>query len=319
MLNVHDLRATYFRDGEELPVLHGVSLDVPDGTAVALVGESGSGKSTLILSVMRLLNHPIGRVDSGRISLAGEDLLALDQRRMRQVLHTDIGYIPQDPSTALDPLFTVGRQIRETLPSAKTRGWVDDAAALLDSLGVPEARRRLKSFPHQFSGGMQQRVAIAIALARDPKLLIADEPTTALDVTTQLGILRLLERLRRDRNLSLLFVTHDLSVAQLLCQQVVVLYAGKVMEHGATKDVMAHPRHPYTRALVAAVPRLNAPAKKLQAIPGQPPSPSAETTGCAFAPRCPLADDHCRTETPPLVDVDGVDVACWKASPEVVR
>jgi oligopeptide/dipeptide ABC transporter ATP-binding protein len=320
MLEIRALRATYFRDGEETPVLHEVSFEVPDGTAVALVGESGSGKSTLVLSVMRLLRKPIGRIDSGKILLSDEDLLTVDERRMRQILHEDIGYVPQDPSTSLDPLFSVGRQIFETIPASVSRhDRADVAVALLESLGVPDARARLKNFPHQFSGGMQQRVAIAIALARDPKLIIADEPTTALDVTTQLGILRLLERLRRERQLSLLFVTHDLSVAQLLCQHVVVLYAGRVMEQGPTKHVMAEPQHPYTRALVAAIPHLSAQRIRLQAIPGQPPTPGTPAPGCAFAPRCPLADDRCRTEAPELVENEGVRVACWKPGAEVVR
>jgi oligopeptide/dipeptide ABC transporter ATP-binding protein len=318
MLEIRELRATYSREGEELPVLHGVTLDVPDSTAVALVGESGSGKSTLVLSVMRLLRKPIGRIDSGEILLAGEDLLTVNERRMRQVLHQDIGYVPQDPSTALDPLFSVGRQINEALPPSTSKSQrAELAAELLESLGVPDARSRLKNFPHQFSGGMQQRVALAIALARNPKLIIADEPTTALDVTTQLGILRLLERLRRERQLSLLFVTHDLSVAQLLCEYVVVLYAGRVMEQGPTKQVMAEPRHPYTRALIAAIPRLPSQQKRLQAIPGHPPAPAAEMPGCPFAPRCPLADARCTNEPPDLVEIDGAKVACWKPTVEV--
>jgi oligopeptide/dipeptide ABC transporter ATP-binding protein len=321
MLDISDLHATYLRGGEETPVLHGVTFGVPDGSAVALVGESGSGKSTVVLSIMRLLRKPIGSIDSGRIDLAGEDLLAVGERRMKTVLHEDIGYVPQDPSTALDPLFTVGRQIFETMPDSMSRAERTRVAAeLLDSLGVPDPVQRLKSFPHQLSGGMQQRVAIAVALARDPKFIIADEPTTALDVTTQLGILRLLDRLRRERHLSLLFVTHDLSVAQLLCQHVVVLYAGRIMEQGPTKQVMAEPRHPYTRALVDALPSLSDKRARLKAIPGQPPSPGAPEPGCAFAPRCPLADDRCRSERPELAELEGgVKAACWKPHSEVVR
>jgi oligopeptide/dipeptide ABC transporter ATP-binding protein len=319
MLEIDQLRATYFREREALPVLHGVTFDVPDATAVALVGESGSGKSTLVLSILRLLKPPIGQIDSGRITLQGRELLDLSEHDMRQVLHEEIGYVPQDPAAALDPLFTIGRQIDETLsakvPKAERQAAI---AELLESLGMQGAAHRLKGYPHEFSGGMQQRVAIAVALARDPKLIIADEPTTALDVTTQLGILRLLDRLRRERNLSLLFVTHDLSVAQLLCQEVIVLYGGEIMERGPTRSVMVRPRHPYTRALVGAIPRLSKTRSRLRAIPGRPPNPSEILAGCPFAPRCPLADERCAVEAPPLKDYDGVDVACWKADMEVI-
>jgi oligopeptide/dipeptide ABC transporter ATP-binding protein len=316
VLEVEDLTFSYLMGGNRNLAVRKVSFDVPSGTTVGLVGESGSGKSTVALSVMRLIRPPIGEIESGSIRLSGVDLLQLDKARMRDVLHNDIGYIPQDPAAALDPLCTIGRHVDETL-SDEVRGpdRRREIIALLESLGVRNAADRLGSYPHEFSGGMKQRVAIATALARRPKLIIADEPTTALDVTTQLGILRLLDKLRTERGLSMLFVTHDLSVARMLCQRVVVMYAGMVVETGPTEEVIDRPRHPYTRALVGAIPRMGAaPRTKLRAIPGQQPPAGKVGVGCPFAPRCPLADDHCRQENPPLEPHGGdVMAACWHA------
>jgi peptide/nickel transport system ATP-binding protein len=301
--------------GRRTRAVRKVSFDIPAGTTVGLVGESGSGKSTVALSVMRLIKPPIGEIEAGSIRLDGIDLLKLDKAKMRAVLHNDIGYIPQDPAAALDPLCTIGRHVDETLSDT-----VRDAdrrqaiIALLESLGVRHAASRLGSYPHEFSGGMKQRVAIATALARQPKLIVADEPTTALDVTTQLGILRLLDKLRTERNLAMLFVTHDLSVARMLCQQVVVMYAGTIVEKGPTNDVINHPRHPYTRALVAAIPRMDAaPRTKLRAIPGQQPPAGQFGGGCPFAPRCSHADSRCREEIPTLEAYGSVSAACWHA------
>jgi oligopeptide/dipeptide ABC transporter ATP-binding protein len=313
MLEITDLKVAYLHSNMRSVAVRKLSFDVPTGTTVGLVGESGSGKSTVALSVMRLIKPPIGQIESGSIRLAGTDLLTLDKHRMRDVLHHDIGYIPQDPSAALDPLCTIGKHVDETLSDKVPRGERRAAVAkLLESLGVRNAAERLNSYPHEFSGGMKQRVAIATALAREPKLIIADEPTTALDVTTQLGILRLLDKLRQERGLSMLFVTHDLSVARMLCQQVVVMYAGRVVEKGPTEDVIARPRHPYTRALVSAIPAMSAtPRSRLRAIPGQQPAAGKTGPGCPFAPRCPLADDHCRQENPRLEAYNGVMAACW--------
>jgi oligopeptide/dipeptide ABC transporter ATP-binding protein len=318
MLSITDLRIAYLHDGRRLVAVRGIDLEVPLGSAVALVGESGSGKTTVALGAMRLIAPPTGQIESGSISLAGVDLLKLDSSAMRRVLHEDIGYIPQDPAAALDPLCTIGRHVDETLSADVPHGErVQAIATLLESLGVSDARRRLGSYPHEFSGGMKQRVAIATALARKPKLIIADEPTTALDVTTQLGILRLIDALRRERGLSLLFVTHDLSVARLLCQHVVVMYAGLVVERGPIEDVIERPRHPYTRALVGAIPHISdLPRTRLQAIPGQPPAAGDVRVGCPFAPRCPLAEAKCFAENPRLRPFDSVEVACWNADQE---
>ena len=313
MLEIAGLRVAYLDHNRRSVAVRDIDVKVSAGSAVALVGESGSGKSTVVLSVMRLITPPAGRIEAGTIRLDGEDLLRVKDDRMRQVLHQDIGYVPQDPTVALDPLCTIGRHIDETLANTVPRAQRASAIAqLLESLGMPNASRRLSSYPHEFSGGMKQRVAIATALARNPKLMIADEPTTALDVTTQLGILRLLDRLCKERHLALLFVTHDLSVARVLCQEVVVLYGGEVMESGPITTVMNTPRHPYTQALVDALPSMSAPRAKLRAIRGHPPPLVEERVGCPFAPRCPLADDRCAREKPALENYNGVKVACWK-------
>jgi oligopeptide/dipeptide ABC transporter ATP-binding protein len=319
MLVIRGLRVAYLRAGRRSAALCGVDLDVSAGRAVALVGESGSGKTTLGLSVLRLIKAPVGRIESGSIRLDGRELLDLKPVEMRHVLHRDIGYVPQDPTVALDPLCTIGRHVAETLdPALAANGRRRAIVELLESLGIDHAERRLGSYPHELSGGMRQRVAIAVALARQPKLMIADEPTTALDVTTQLSILRLINRLRLERHLALLFITHDLSVAQLVCQDVVVMYAGKVVETGPISDVMGHPRHPYTQALVAAIPGQSVARARLRAIPGQPPTVGYEGPGCPFVRRCPLADERCESQVPPVERFGGVAVACWKATAEAV-
>ncbi len=317
MLQIENLRVAYLHDNRRSVAVRDVSFDVPTGATVGLVGESGSGKTTVALSVMRLIRPPIGDIEAGSVRLDGVDLLKLSNKAMRTTLHGDIGYIPQDPTAALDPLCKIGRHVDETLspkiPKAERRALI---ISLLESLGVRNAATRLGSYPHEFSGGMCQRVAIATALARGPKLVIADEPTTALDVTTQLSILRLLDAQRRERNLSMLFVTHDLAVAQMLCQYVVVMYAGEVVEKGPTAEVIQRPRHPYTRALVGAIPQPTDKSRaRLRAIPGQPPAPAQDRVGCPFAPRCPLAADACKV-MPELKELDGVEVACWKAGVE---
>jgi oligopeptide/dipeptide ABC transporter ATP-binding protein len=318
VLDIRNLEVAYLRGNTRSVAVRGVDLQVPAGGAVALVGESGSGKSTVALSAMRLIHPPVGRIEAGSIRFNGTELLELDAKRMRRVLHEDIGYIPQDPMSALDPLCTIGKHVDETLtnrvPRTERR---HEIASLLESLGVAKAAERLGSYPHEFSGGMNQRVVIATALAREPQLLIADEPTTALDVTTQLGILRLIDQRRRERNLALLFVTHDLSVARRLCQDVVVMYAGQIVEKGPIDVVMENPRHPYTRALVGAVPQVMAARSRMRAIPGQPPTPAEVAAGCPFAPRCPLVQSRCREVNPTLERHGMVEVACWSADVEV--
>lgn len=313
MLTVRGLRTDYFSGTLTVPAVRGVDLSVPPGSALALVGESGSGKSTVALSVMRLIKPPIGQIVGGSAFLGGRDLLAVSARDMRWVLRHEIGYIPQDPTTALDPLFTVRTQIEQSLSGRGSRSdRMARIVSLLDRLGVADAEARLKSYPHEFSGGMRQRVAIAIALAKDPNLLIADEPTTALDVTTQLGILKILDELRRERDLSMIFVTHDLSVARLVCQEIAVMYGGVIVEHGPIDEVMRMPRHPYTQALLDADPANAKPKSRLRAISGQPPPLSALPPGCAFAPRCPHVEPRCESAMPEMTTMESVSVRCLK-------
>ncbi len=311
MLDVKNLHAVYYgQRNAPVPAVRGIDLSIAAGSALALVGESGSGKSTAALAIMRLVRHPIGDVTQGQVLLDGADLLAMRQQQMRRVLRHDIGYVPQDPTTALDPLYTVRSQILESSEPGTRAERVSAAVALLERLGVGDAQHRLTSYPHEFSGGMRQRVAIAIALSKNPKLLIADEPTTALDVTTQLGILRLLDELRRERGLAMLFVTHDLAVARLVCQNVAVMYGGIVVESGPIDTVLSTPLHPYTQALLdSAADR--APARtRLRAIPGSPPPLTALPPGCPFAPRCPVATPECEAVVPVVERHGSVDVRC---------
>jgi oligopeptide/dipeptide ABC transporter ATP-binding protein len=314
VLEIEDLHTIYYQGHNQIEAVRGIDLTVKSGSATALVGESGSGKSTAALSVMRLIKHPIGDIVQGRVRLDGRELLQLKAKDMRAVLRKDIGFVPQDPTTALDPLFTVRTQIAEA-HTARSRAEIDiDVIRTLERLGVVDAKARLKSYPHEFSGGMRQRVAIAIALAKQPRLIIADEPTTALDVTTQVGILKLLDELRRERNLALLFVTHDLAVARLVCQNVAVMYGGLVVESGPIASVLANPRHPYTRALLDADPGKAEPRSRLRAIPGQPPPLHDMPHGCPFAPRCPVAGPECLDAIPAVEDYGPVKVRCVKAA-----
>jgi oligopeptide/dipeptide ABC transporter ATP-binding protein len=232
---------------------------------------------------------------------------------LRRFLRTSIGYVPQDPASALDPLYTIERQITEMLGGVPRNERRDVAITLLSSLGVAKAAERIRSYPHQFSGGMLQRVVLAIAVARRPPLLVADEPTTALDVTTQLLIINLLNDLRRWSDATMLYVTHDLAVAAVVCQQIAVMYGGCIVERGPIGEIMTRPAHPYTRALLASIPSRGQPKSRLVSIPGEAPSLTRGRRGCTFASRCPLADDYCRENRPPLVGLADRAVACWKA------
>ncbi|WP_432974499.1 ABC transporter ATP-binding protein [Dactylosporangium sp. CA-233914] len=312
MLQIKNLSTSYFQGGATVPAVRDVSMTIEKGRATALVGESGSGKSTVALSVMRMIRPPIGDIVDGEIHVNGRDVTRMSEKQMRSVLRSEIGLVPQDPTTALDPLFTIRSQIVEAMPHTDKGDRDDVIVRLLESLGIVNARDRLNEHPHQFSGGMRQRVAMAIALAKQPSVLIADEPTTALDVTTQIGILRLLDQLRKERDLATLFITHDVRVARLLCQSVVVMYAGVVVESGPTGTVFSNPHHPYTRALLEATSLDVGPRRKLLAIPGSPPSLASLPAGCPFAPRCPSAIDRCRAEMPPTVQAKhGSSFACW--------
>lgn len=299
-----------FRGGNE--AVSGVDLAIRRGEVVALVGESGSGKTLTALSIGRLL--PVSAIEHlrGSILFNGEDLMAASESRLRDVRGSRIAYVFQEPGTALNPVFTAGYQIAEAIRLHR-RDATDITArvqALLADVGMRDPARVAAAYPHQLSGGQQQRVMIAMALACEPDVLIADEPTTALDVTVQAQILDLLKKLQQEHGLSLLLITHNLAVAGRLADRIAVMYAGQVVESGPAKDVMSSPRHPYTRALLDAVPRLHGEKRPLSGIPGQIPTGTAWPTGCRFHPRCPVALPACRTAPPPVVESDGRTNRC---------
>ena len=320
LLEVRDLH-TEFRTGlGAVPAVDGISYTVERGETVAIVGESGSGKTAGALSLLRLIPDPPGRITQGRILFDGRDLLLLSDEEMRHVRGADIGMIFQEPMTSLNPVLTIGRQITETLE--QHRG-ADRAAAqrraveLLGLVGIADPVRRLKQYPHQLSGGMRQRIMIAIALACDPKLIIADEPTTALDVTIQAQILELMKNLTRRLEVALIIITHNLGVVARYAHRVNVMYAGRIVESGPASAVYRDPRHPYTMALLRSVPRLDRPRQaRLDPVEGQPPDLTRLGPGCSFQPRCRFAIERCGTAPPPLVPAgtSGQFAACYRSN-----
>jgi oligopeptide/dipeptide ABC transporter ATP-binding protein len=319
LLDVRGLRTHFHTSAGVIRAVDGVSWDVRKGETVALVGESGCGKSVSALSVMRLVSAPAGRIVAGEILFKGRNLLALSEEEMRRVRGREIGMIFQEPMTSLNPVLTIGRQLTETvethlaMTSAQSQA---RAVELLSLVGIPEGVRRLRQFPHQFSGGMRQRIMIAMALACDPALILADEPTTALDVTIQAQILELMKSLSRRLGAAIMMITHNLGVVARYADRVNVMYAGKIVERWTAREIYANPRHPYTLGLLRSVPRLDEPRRaKLQPIPGQPPDLSRLPAGCSFAPRCAYAIDRCRVEEPGLDPVAADHLsACWLAN-----
>jgi oligopeptide/dipeptide ABC transporter ATP-binding protein len=307
LLEIQDLTITFPVGGRPIDVVRSVSFDVDRGEMVGLVGESGSGKTMSALAVMRLVPSP-GAITHGSIRFAGSNLLALPESAMREVRGARIAMVFQEPMTALNPVFTIGYQIVEALRAHReiTRaGARREAERLLELVAMPDPRRRLDDYPHRLSGGQRQRAMIAMALACSPQVLLADEPTTALDVTIQAQILELLDRLRRELELAVVLITHDLSVVAETCDRVVVMYAGSVVEEASAATLFAAPSHPYTRGLLAALPRLGQPGErgKLPSIPGQVPDASERPPACAFHPRCPDSFERCQRESPPLFAV----------------
>ncbi|MQT05218.1 ABC transporter ATP-binding protein [Streptomyces jumonjinensis] len=288
--------------GDELPVVRGVDLDLVPGRVTALVGESGSGKSLTALALMGLL--PAGaRVGAGSVEIDGRDTAGFTDAQWRRLRGTKVAMVFQDPMAALNPSFTVGWQIAETLRRRRgtgRRAAREQTVELMRTVGIPDAEHKYREYPHEFSGGMRQRAVIAMALTLDPAVLLADEPTTALDVTVQAQILRLLAARQADTGMAMLLVSHDLGVVARVAQDVAVMYAGRIVETGALDDVYTSPAHPYTRGLLDAVPDPARPGR-LVPIDGQPPAPGHRPAGCAFAPRCPYATETCRTDDPPLV------------------
>ena len=304
LLEVRDLHTEFRTGAGTVPAVDGISYTVERGETVAIVGESGSGKTAGALSILRLIPDPPGRVTGGEILFDGRDLLRLSGEDIRQVRGADIGMIFQEPMTSLNPVLTIGRQITETIeqhrgtdrPTAQKR-----AVELLAMVGIADPARRLKQYPHQLSGGMRQRIMIAIALACDPKLIIADEPTTALDVTIQAQILELMKELTRRFHVALIIITHNLGVVARYANRVNVMYAGRIVESGPAADIYHEPRHPYTMALLRSVPRLDRPRQaRLDPVEGQPPDLTRLDAGCSFRPRCRFAIEACAVARPPL-------------------
>jgi oligopeptide transport system ATP-binding protein len=312
LLEVEGLRVELPTPTGFATVVDGVDYRVEPAQVFGVAGESGSGKTISMLALLGLL--PPGSVVAGRARFGGTDLLRLRKRELRAVSGREIGMVFQDPMTSLHPMLSVGRQLTEHV--RRHLGLGRDTAArraqeLLEEVRIPDPASALHAYPHQFSGGMRQRIAIAIALACEPRLLIADEPTTALDVTVQAGILRLLDRLRREHELSVILITHDLAVMSSLADRVSIFYAGRVVESGPRSDVLQHPRHPYTRALLDALPHPEAARETpLIAIKGTPPTPQQIPPGCPYHPRCPYAVDVCTSDDPPLAPVNGRRLAC---------
>jgi peptide/nickel transport system ATP-binding protein len=318
-LQVRNLRVEIPTRRGVLVAIDDLSFDIAPGEVLGMVGESGAGKSITGSAIIGLLEPP-GHVASGEILLDGQRIDNLPPERMRYVRGKRIGMIFQDPLTSLDPLYRIGDQLTETIRTHEPMSRHDateKAVRLLEEVGIPAARQRLSSYPHQFSGGMRQRVVIALALAADPELVIADEPTTALDVSVQAQIIALLKRICADRGASVLLITHDMGVIAETCDRVCVLYAGRLAEIGPVRDVVKHPQHPYSQGLMAAIPSLaDDPDEKLAQIPGSMPRLGAIPDGCAFNPRCGFAWDRCRAERPPAYPADGSMAACFLHDPE---
>jgi len=315
VLQVNDLRTHFFTDLGVVPAVDGVDLEIHQGQTLGLVGESGCGKSVTGLSLMRLVASP-GRIVTGEILLRGENLVPLTDQQMRERRGGDLGMIFQEPMTSLDPLYPVSDPLVEALQAHRKMGKkeaLQEGIRLLGAVGIPDPQRRIRSYPHELSGGMRQRVMIAVALSCKPAVLIADEPTTALDVTVQAQILTLLRELQKETGTAILLITHNLGLVAENCDTVAVMYAGRVVERAPMRTLFHDPRHPYTQGLLRAVPRLDHPPKQpLPTIPGTVPNPLRLPSGCRFRARCPWAIAKCALEDPPLLDLGGGHgSACW--------
>ena len=319
ILEVNDLRTYFFTRTAEVKAVDGVSFKLRQGETLGIVGESGCGKTITALSLLRLVPKPAGRIVGGEILLNGEDLLHKSDEEMRQIRGRQISMILQDPQTSLNPVFTIGNQLLESLALARrepSRNLVQRAVEALRRVNVAAPERRLDDFPHQMSGGMKQRVVGAIAMALEPGVIIADEPTTALDVTIQLQYLRLLKEIQASTGLAIIFITHDFGVVARMCDRVAVMYAGRIVEQGDVRDLFNNPSHPYTQALIESVPKLEERVDRLYSIEGQPPLLWDLPVGCRFADRCPHVRDRCIREHPPSYSVnEGHSADCWRLDP----
>jgi oligopeptide/dipeptide ABC transporter ATP-binding protein len=315
VVEVRDLRTHLVTRWGTIRAVDGVSFSVAESETLGLVGESGSGKSMTCLSLLRLHPRPAARILGGQVLLDGDDLLARSEAEMARIRGRKIAMILQDPMSSLNPVFSIGMQVREPVAlyhGLRGRGLTARAAELLAAVRIPSPALRLRAFPHQLSGGMRQRVVGAMAIAAPPRLLIADEPTTSLDLTIQAQYLGLLKELQQRHRLAMIFVTHNLGIVSRMCDRVAVMYAGRIVEVGPVRRIFGAPAHPYTRALLASVPRLNARLDQLSAIEGQPPDLARLPAGCAFAPRCPSVMERCRAEAPPETPIGtGHAARCW--------
>jgi len=313
LLRVENLRIELPTRRGVLTAIDDISFAIAPGEVLGVVGESGAGKSLTGTAIIGLLEPPL-RIAGGRITLAGRRIDNLPSEAMRRIRGREIGAIFQDPLTSLNPLYTIGRQLVETirthldLSPAAAR---DQALALLREVGIAGAEARIDHYPHQFSGGMRQRVVIALAIAANPRLIIADEPTTALDVSIQAQIIALLKRLCRDHGTAIMLVTHDMGVIAETAHRVAVMYAGRIVEIGAVAEIVAHPRHPYTRGLMDSIPRIGGRRQRLRQVDGAMPRLGAIPPGCPFSPRCPEVADRCRRQRPDLLPAAGTEAACW--------
>ena len=315
VLEVRNLTTRFNTQDGVVHAVTGVSFTLNKGEFLGVVGESGSGKSVTMMSLLRLIPMPPGEIVSGEAIFDGEDLLAMDIKELRNVRGGRIGFVFQDPMTSLNPVVKVGPQITEALKlhrGMSSEEAKERAVELLDMVGIPDAESRLKSYPHEFSGGMRQRAMIAIALACSPEVVIADEPTTALDVTIQAQIIEIVKELRDRLDTAVVWITHDLGVIASLADRVVVMYGGQIVEEGPVDEIYGSPQHPYTMALLRSVPRLDQKGTGLESITGQPPSMYSPPTSCVFAPRCEYVYDRCVEENPVLSPIsEGHQVACW--------
>ena len=318
VLEVNNL-STYFQTRwGTVKAVDGVSFDLSRGETLGIVGESGSGKSVTMLSLMQLVPTPPGRIVDGEILLDGQDLLQLNDDQMSKVRGSQIALIIQDPMTSLNPVFSIGNQVMEAVrihQDIPKKSILDRALDVLRKVNIPAAETRIRDYPHQMSGGMRQRVVGAISISCQPSVLIADEPTTSLDVTIQAQYLKLLKELQEEQDLGLIFITHDFGVVAKMCDKVAVMYAGKIVEQGSVRDIFNHPSHPYTEALLASVPKLEEDVDRLYSIEGQPPTLHDLPQGCPFAPRCAYVMDRCREDYPTTIQVnDTHSAACWRLS-----
>ena len=320
ILKVERLKTSFMTSSGEVQAVRGVSFGVRKGEILGIVGESGSGKSVTSMTILRLLADT-ARIKEGAIRFEGQDLTKVSEKEMRAIRGQKIAMIFQDPMSSLNPLVPVGKQVAEIMkihhPEMKPEQLKQRTLELFEQVRIPEAAKRLRSYPHEFSGGMRQRVMIAMALANRPDLLIADEPTTALDVTIQDQILKQLRSLQREYGTSIIFITHDLGVVAELCDRVVVMYGGLIMEEAPIEEIFANPLHPYTMGLLASIPGVHKDkSERLQSIAGSPPDMTSPPAGCPFAPRCPYARNICAAECPPYVQAGGHRAMCWLLQPD---